>query len=205
MNRIGLVFAFVIALLVSAPAQADSTGCERALTVTSFSIDAAKLKRQAGFINLWWTSDEARAMPFEQKKARRIADIDEFYGDIASRREAAYAQASCLVVATKKCASSPGHRHSCPMVYDPPANMRFVPSTLKDIDDDFDERPHFLPGGAVAFTNKKTGAGSNTDGFQAIAEYRPDYVARQVKAEMDQVHAITDPLFDVGLNASSTG
>ncbi len=189
--------------LLPFPAVADPSACQRPTSVKPFVLDESGLRRQASFINLWWTSDERKRMTHEEAIAVRKKDIEAIYAAVEAERRAAYANASCLVVHTKKCASTPGKRHTCPMSVSPPANMRFEPSTIQPVDDDFDAPPTLQSDGTVTYTVKKTGRGSNTAGFQATAVYSQEYIDREVKAALDQVHKVVDPLLDVDLSGVS--
>jgi hypothetical protein len=198
-----ILFLVAVVLGFAAPAQADVGACQGSPSVQAFKVDRPTLERKASFINLWWSAGRPADMSFEEAFAVRTKDIENIYSEIETARRDAYSRASCLVVSTKKCASTAGRRHECPMNISPPANMRFEPSTIELIDDDFEVAPTYEASGNITYTVKKTGRGSNTAGFRAIASYTSQYIDQQVANELASVHQILDPLFVVVTNSNS--
>ena len=182
------------------PIQAQDGTAPKPTAMKPFAVDKPRLQRQASMINLWWTSAERKAMPIEEAMKLRSKDIDDVYAKIELERRSEYAKIAVVVRNTKRCCSTPGRRRECPMDVAPPKNMRFDVRTLKNIDDDFEKTPSVQPAGNVTYTVKKTGDGCNTAGFEAEAVFTDDYINNQVKAEVDQVRAIFEPLVTIGIN-----
>jgi hypothetical protein len=196
---LSIIFAFAAAL----PVSGDPGVCATSVPVEPFTVNRSDLQRKTSMINLWWTSEERKAMTHEEAVQIRNKQIDDIYLAVESARRKAYADAGCVVESVKRCCSTPGERRTCGMTISPPQNMRFDVSTLENIDDDFDRggAPSVQRGGDVVYVVKKTGSGCNSAGFRARAVYTDTYINAQVRAELDQVRAVVDPLVNITLDA----
>lgn len=116
--------------------------------------------------------EEGSKLSADEALTKRQDRIDQVYNDYTAQRRKVYSDASCMVVSTKKCASTTGNRRQCPMSVEPPSDRtQFDVSKLVPIDDDFDVAPQ-LSGTAIIYTVKKNGRGHNTAGFQAPIVYK---------------------------------
>jgi hypothetical protein len=187
--------AWILFNLASVALAADPPECGGGLArpQMNFTAEAVELDKAAYAVKTRW-NEEWNSIPLEDRLKRREAAIDDIYKNFGEKRKAAYQSASCLVVNTKKCASTPGHKHSCPMSIDAPSGTYYIPSTLKAIENDFDEWPHLVDQDTVNYTNKKTGNGSNTDGFSAQVAFKPALVDQWVQQEVERAQNYLTPL-----------
>lgn len=107
------------------------------------------------------------------------------FRDFEATRRAEYGAYRESIESTKKCASTPGQKHYCPMSIPLPENME--PVAIENINDDFDGPsgiPSYNGHDAVQYVVKKTGKGSNVAGFRAQLRYGASAVMRLVNNEV---------------------
>lgn len=203
--NLGAIFLLVSA--TSALAQTDL--CPAAgLTQPEFNFEneTELLDRAAFEINARWTDGEWTALPVSDRLKRRDEAISAVYSKMRERRQAAYLSASCRIVSTKRCASTPGNRHVCPISVAAPPGTEFVPETLRNIDNDFDTGAHptISPDRkSVSYAVKKTGRGANTAGFEAIVRFAPSDIKGWVDREVTRAQDYLSPLLRAELAALS--
>lgn len=205
-------FVFTIMAAAAALAQAqDAASCDGGLAIPAFNFqqEAVELDKAAFAIGARWTQDqEWLKLPFADRLKKRDAAIEDVYAKMRERRKAVYSAATCKVVSTKKCASTPGRKKLCPMSVDAPAGTHYVADTLKAIDNDFhtDQHPQLgNEGKTVTYTVKKTGSGSNTAGFSAMARFIPGVVDNWVAKDVARAQDYLTPLLRAqNLNVSGS-
>jgi len=192
--RGGMVLA-IIAMALTSTSKADTAECKGSLTRPAFNLQAekAELDRKADTIQVNWVTNQSKMSPKDALQ-QRVLDIQQLYADIGNARREIYSGATCSVISSKKCASTPGKKHYCPMSVAPPANTAYDISSLAVDGKDFDSWPA-LSGGEIAYTMKKTGAGSNTGGFHANVKFRSDVVDRWVQEDVMQAKEYLSPAF----------
>lgn len=194
--RGGIVLA-IIAMALASISKADAAECRGSLTRPAFNlqVEKAELDRRANMIQVDWVTNQSKMSP-QDALQHRVLDIQQLYADIGNTRREIYSGATCSVISSKKCASTPGKKHYCPMSIAPPANTAYDMSSLTVDGKDFDSWPA-LSGGDIAYTVKKTGAGSNTAGFHANVRFRSDVVDRWVQEDVTLAKEYLSPAFKI--------
>ena len=194
-------------LFTAAASSATDNLCVGSLARPDFNFkqEMANLDKAAFAIGARWTDDrEWAAEPVSNRLKLREDEIEKVYTELRSRRKAAYLGASCKVANTKKCASTPGRRKVCPISVDAPENTLFARESLTAIGSSFEVRPKISSDGRlVSYAMKKTGRGSNTGGFSALAKFNPDVVDSWVEREVERAQDYMRPLLRAQMNMHS--
>lgn len=195
--KLSVISIFALAIFPQLSVAADCAGGAPQGSVMKLQDIAPELNKKADEINAWWGEGRA-GVDLSQALLQRQEKIDSIYSEIETKRTNYYSSLSCRVESTKKCASTPGKRKTCPMSVSPPtAETEFVASEIKIIGNDFDQQPT-LAGGSISYVVKKTGSGSNTGGFSAPIVYKKGKVASLVEAEMVAVKQYFDAKVALG-------
>jgi hypothetical protein len=161
----------------------------------AFDLQPRKTQLDARAVTLMaqWKEDSRTQSP-TQAAENHNERVSRVYDDFMAERRNVYAGARCEVYSVKKCASTPGKKHECPMTVGAPPGTWFD-AGLTRVDDDFQRVPTISSDKrTVTYTVKKTGKGSNTAGFRAPVGYLPAVSERYVDEDFAQVHAYFAPL-----------
>jgi|GEM_PF-1754783 len=192
---------FVVFLLLAGHATAAETAVEIASCSGSaparpvFELQPRKVDFDSTAVTLMakWKEDSRTLGPVAaaENHNERVAQV---YDGFMAERKNVYAGLRCEVYSVKKCASTPGKKHKCPMTVDAPEGTWFN-NGLTLVDNDFAKAPAIAADKrSVSYTVKKTGKGSNTAGFRAPVSFLPGVIDHYVDADFAQVHAYFSPL-----------